>query len=199
MLLAPEVPAGIQAGAEGAKGQSIYLHYNEAGQLVKVSDTQQRATTFTYENQCLTAITNPLGETIRYTYDAQGHILTKTNGDGVLKVTNQYDEAGRVILQKDGKDAVTKFAYTEGKNGNLTVNITDRNGNTAILVSDRKGNTLRYTNPEGETTISMYDGEGNLLSVKNAENNTCFYSYDRKGNQTRIMDAYGKTTDLKVL
>ncbi len=181
---------------ETATKACLYLHCNEVGNLISVSDITGRTTTFTYENQCLTAITNPLGETTTYTYDSAGHILSKISPAGITKVTNQYDSKGRVILQKDAKEAYTGFAYTEEKNGGLTTVITDRNGATETIVSDRSGNILQSTDGEGQTKVSMYDSRGNLLSLRDAEGNVYYYSYDENGNQTRITDGYGIITTM---
>ena len=181
---------------ETATGQQLYLRYNKEKQLIQVSDKAGRHTGFTYEGQCLTAITNPLGETTTYTYDGAGHILSKTNGAGITKVTNQYDTAGRVLHQKDANEKDTSFVYTEAKNGNLTTVITDRDGGTQTVVSDRSGNIIRSTNGEGETSVSMYDSLGNQLSVRDPEGNTLYYKYDSLGNQTQITDAYGCITSM---
>ena len=182
---------------EKATGKSIQLHYNEKGYLVKVTDETGRATKFTYENKCLTSITDPLGEVTTYTYDDKGRILTSTNNDGVVKVTNTYDEHGRVTLQKDAKGKSTKFAYEEDKKtGELAVTITNRDGNTEKVVSDRSGNVIRSTNGNDETTVYMYDSNNNLLSIRDAENQVTSYKYDGNGNQTEVRDAYGNVTAM---
>lgn len=108
-----EKDTAVTTVTEKATGRYIQLHYNEKGYLVKVSDETGRAAKFTYEKECLTGITNPLGEVTTYTHDDNGRILTCTNGDGVVKVTNTYDEDGRVTLQKDGRGKSTKFSYDD--------------------------------------------------------------------------------------
>ncbi|MBQ4536381.1 MAG: PKD domain-containing protein, partial [Lachnospiraceae bacterium] len=179
---------------EDVSGKRMYLHYNEAGQLVQVSDDNERETELTYdESNRLVALTSPIGETIRYTYDDKNHILTEANSEGVF-VTNEYDEKGRVTRQEDAEGSVSHLSYEDAEDGSMKVTILDGVGAEKEVSVDGKGRITRFVNENGSTTEYTYDVDGNVLCEKDAYGNCIFKEYDEDGNLLSLTDKGNLTT-----
>ncbi len=107
------------------------MTYNDSNQVTSVEDGNGRKSVISYENGCVSSVTNASGNTISYKYDENNRLISATvEGDELPYVVNKYDENGRVIEQDDGdkNTPLTYFYYDENeKNGTLTVTATDRN------------------------------------------------------------------------
>lgn len=95
--------------------ETVTLSYDTNGRLVNAGDSHGRGVSFAYdENDCLTGYRNEEGNLTTYTYDEKGCMLTVVSPMGTVLVENSYDEAGRVIRQKEaGDDRYAELTYTE--------------------------------------------------------------------------------------
>ena len=141
----------------------------------------------------------------RYTYDADGRVLTYTNRYGCV-TTNTYDSEGNLTstarsdgtlytFDKDGKieketfanGLVRNFAYTS----NQTV-VTGSNGVTATYNMNAFGEVSEYKLQNGESNKSYsytYDSDGNITSISLNGSLRQRFSYNWSKELSRVDDA----------
>ncbi|WP_028778736.1 DNRLRE domain-containing protein, partial [Shimazuella kribbensis] len=134
-----------------------------------IADPEQRKSTI-YEYQYslggkvadLIKKTSPAGRYIKYTYDAQGNLLTTEDAKG-NKVTYTYH--GTTGLVKTVTDA----------NGNVT---TYGDATSSDYGYAPTGQAKVITNAKGEKTTTSYGERGEILTVTDANGNTSTFTYD---------------------
>jgi len=155
-------------------GNQISFAYNGNNNLVSITDTQGRVTTFAYTAQPfkVSSMTDSSGRVYSYGYDGSSY------------VTSYTDPAG----------GVTSFAYTEGK---LT-RITDPLGNQTKLTYDSNGRVasiIYVTDPgtgAGYTTTFAYDPGSTLVTDSNGH--TTEHDFDLLGRVTKLVDPLGNVS-----
>ena len=147
----------------------------------------------------------------RYTYDADGRVLTYTNRYGCV-TTNTYDSEGNLTstarsdgtlytFDKDGKieketfanGLVRNFAYTS----NQTV-VTGSNGVTATYNMNAFGEVSEYKLQNGESNKSYsytYDSDGNITSISLNGSLQQSFTYNSSNELVRVDD---KVTNKSV-
>ncbi len=161
----------------------------------------------------LIASTDALGNTFRFSYDAQNRRTQTTGPDGKVVESLSYTPQGRLGSRIDAAGAVTKFGYD--KDGNRTTTIdalghetkdefdtrgnrlksTDALGNTWSYEYDKGNRLVRTVAPDGqETERRVYNKEGRLITVIDAAGNTTLTEYDTFGRVTARTDALDRTT-----
>ena len=100
---------------EDLHGNRLTLSYDNQGRLIKVVDAVGRAIVFTYQNQVIKTVTDPLGRTMTYVYDDQLHLVQRIDSNGHRRLyaygpnhqlTTKTDERGyslRYIYYPDGR------------------------------------------------------------------------------------------------
>jgi RHS repeat-associated protein len=124
-----------------------------------------RKTTFTYNgNDFLASVTDPLDLTDSFTYDADGHVLTKTFADGrVIKFT--YDANGNLSsLTPQGKSAHT-FAYNTVNFPSTYTPPVITGAGDATYAYDKDQNLTTITRPDTKIIKFNYDTAGRLSQV----------------------------------
>ena len=181
---------------EDVSGAKLVLNYNDSRLLTSVGDGNGRITSITYENDLIKSVTNPLGETVVYTYDANNRLVTSALDGNSPYVTNTYDEEGRVLTQDDADPdtPLSYFSYSESENNEFIVDGIDRNGNTVKYVSDGMGHLLSVTDQNNNTVKYSYDLKGNLLDETTADGKTTVYTYDDDNNLIKVKDPSGYVT-----
>jgi RHS repeat-associated protein len=118
-------------------------------------------------------MTDPLGHTTTYTYDADGN------------QTSVNDALGRVTTYT--YDALNRLTMT-----------TYPDGTTTSTTYDFRGNPLTETDQAGHVTLYTYDQTGQTTSVTTADGTpdsaTTTYTYDAAGLVTQVTDPLGHNT-----
>lgn len=201
-------------------GRSISFSYDESGRLESITDSTGRSVTYGYnEAGGLDEVTNVRGGHERFEYDEGGLLLTREDARGHIVLTNTYDANGRVLTQTDGLENLTKYAYS-GSGLITTTTVTDARGFTtvyeyrsgilatrteaanaaswkAVWVYEHDPITLGITattDPNGNTTHATYDSRGNQTSTEDALGHTTHSVYDSLDNLIESTDANGITT-----
>jgi YD repeat-containing protein len=112
----------------------------------------------------VTAIEDPLGNTINYTYDFFGNR------------TQQVEANGNTTI----------FSYN--KENELT-SVTDAKGFTTSYLYDGEGNVTEVTNAKGYKQKYEYNQFNSLAKVNDALNRSTTFEYDQFGNRTKTINA----------
>ena len=112
---------------------SIALNPSQPLQTTQITDPVGRSLTFTYDaSNRITSATDPIGRTVKYTYNSQGTLATFTDADG----------------------GVTKYGYDA--NNNL-IQITDPRGIVQMQNTlDSSGRVIRQARPDGGVLTFTY-------------------------------------------
>ncbi len=157
--------------------------------------------------------TDPLGRTMRYTYDGQNRKTISRGPEDVIVERLAYTPAGLIASRTDALGHVTRYEYDAQGNRIKTI---DPLGNTTTDEFDKYGNRIKTTNalgdawsfeydtasrlvrtiaPDGlETERRAYNAQGKLESVVDADGKTSSTEYDILGRVTAKTDALGHTT-----
>ncbi len=135
-------------------------------------------------------ITDPQGNTIRYTYDSNRNLTAKTRPDGST-ITFTYDAKSNITSITDPLGNTATYTY----NGlSRVTGITDPQGNKTAFVYDAKGNLADLTDPNGATVQYQYDSKGNIVGITDPDNRKAQFTYDQYNHLSSIADPSGATT-----
>ncbi|WP_223273984.1 DUF6531 domain-containing protein, partial [Nocardia cerradoensis] len=178
-------------------------------------ETSTVVRTFSYEAGALIGVTNGVGATTTYTYDAEQRMTAWTDSNG-NSLTNTYDPAGRVVRQRGTNGILDAdfdyFTYPDGSGTRTTV--TDSTGAASIYdfdpdhklrdvidplggrihtdyTPDRK--PLRVIAPNGGITYYTYTPDGDLSKVVRPDQKSIRIDYAARNRPTVVTDADGST------
>jgi RHS repeat-associated protein len=145
---------------------------------------------FGYSAFGLTALTNQIGMTNYFAYDAGTRKAFETNADHQL-IQYYYDASGNLTNLLDGKNQSTKWNYDEYSR--LT-NKLDQAGTVVLKYIYDADNRLtnRWSLAKGNT-IYTYDALGNLTLINYPSSPDVTLQYDLLNRLTNMVDAVGTT------
>jgi len=173
---------------------------------------------FTYTDTLLTAMTNTAGQSITFTYNAQGRLATVVDAIAIpaRTFTYTYDAVGNLKEVKDPLNG--KYQYTYLVNGPMK-SLMDKNSNKvdiiyfpdmsiSELVGCNKRLSFSYDTASQKTVVTDHLSAGNQVTtytyqtvdnlswITSMSGNCCGfnmkYEYDDHGNQTKMTDANGQ-------
>ena len=144
-----------------------------------------------------TSVTDPLGNTTKYTYSSLGDLLTVEDALH-RKLTYTYNTFGQVLTETGPDNSVTTNTYDAG--GRLT-STTDPRSHTTIYAYNPNGTLASKQDAKGNVTTYAYDAKYRVASSKDGRGNVTAFGYDDNGNlttqtQTRINTKTGLTETL---
>lgn len=150
------------------------LNYDDAGNLVSITDQNGNTRAFEYdENGLPTSIAEAGGYTTALKYDALSRLKEISNLAG-NKVALEYDDADNIQSIATAAGDVT---YTYDDNNNLET-VTDAEGNTTQFIHDNNNNLEQVVDAKGNVTLYTYDTFNNLTSVTLPNGSLSTYEYD---------------------
>lgn len=134
-------------------------------------------------------------QTTRYTYNAQGNVLTHT--DPVGRIT-RYDYASNGIdvlrisrVAGTQQETIAQYTYNDQ---HRPLSSTDAAGQTTTYTYNDAGQVTAKTDALGQMTQYVYDGQGYLTTIINPNGKTqASYTYDAVGRRTSETDSEGYT------
>jgi RHS repeat-associated protein len=155
-------------------------------------------------------ITDPDGVTLAFTFDADGSILTCTDGlgnsalmerDAVGRVvathtplgrrsTFDYDDLGRLVERRDPAGGVWRYEHSAA--GRVTA-VTDPAGARRETRYGPHGMAEATVDPLGRSSSRVYDELGNVARLVAADGAKWDYAYDALSRPTAITDPAGAT------
>jgi len=160
----------LRLSATDASGQTTYFGYNANGQIA--------------------AVTNALGEVVRYEYDAEGYLRRILGPVPGAKAEFTYDDYGRMrtIADSDGDtrtyeyDALNRITRMDYPDGTFEATVYDRLD--AVKVRDRLG----------QWTQTEYNSLRQPTQVVDALGRTNKFGWCGCGSLDSLTDALGRTT-----
>ncbi|MFC4532025.1 RHS repeat-associated core domain-containing protein [Sphaerisporangium dianthi] len=129
------------------------------------------------------AITDELGKTTTYDFDADGNVVKETDPLGrVVKTT--YNKAGQVLTVTDAALKVTTNAYRLG----ALRTTTDPTGRVTRFFADAAGRVTHTTDPAGAVAVVAYDARNQISSATDPLGHAYAFEYDDNGNRTKLTD-----------
>ncbi|EGC8271653.1 RHS repeat-associated core domain-containing protein [Listeria monocytogenes] len=159
-----------------ARGK-IYCYGYTDGLLTSIYDpkhTEEKPyeTTFAYEEEKLTEITDPVGKKTTLSYDMEEQQTTLTN-EKKKKTIYSYNDAGnpkKEIVDADGLKLTTTYTY-------------------------ESNNLVKEVNPKGQEETYSYDADGNITQATDAYG-TESYTYNGNNDVTSATDTEGRKTTV---
>ena len=208
-LVHPESQRGIRVNYEALvqnteapeyRPISAYT-YNTTG---AEADTPLMAAEYSYEGEHLTGVSTNAG--VRsYTHTDAGLIREVINANGIVEVTNTYDELGRVVHQLTEYGREVSYTYTPslvtivadaetGDNSNLwtsdskgrLIGITATDGSRQTMRYDSFGNRVGITERDGSRTTRVFDNRGRLKRERTPEGTDYTYGWDEHDRITGV-------------
>ena len=153
---------------------------------------------------------DPIGELIRYSYDAQGDLVSVSDQEKnetkfiydlqhahYLKeiidplqrtaARTDYDENGRLKQVANGANTPIAIEYKPEESIQI---VKDVYGNLTVYRYDDRGNVLEVKNALGYSTVFEYDANNNLTLTKDANNLVTKYEYGDRGTLKSKTEAY---------
>lgn len=170
------------------------LEYDEDDNVIKRTDANGNATTYTYDDRGnMLSLTDPAGNTERYTYDTDFNQVTSFQDKNGNSYRFSYNDKGNLTSLDGPLGFSNSFTYND-KGWTLTT--TDANGNVTQTTYNNDGTTANVMDAAGNTTSYTYDVAGNILSVTDGRRNVTNYAYDDNNRITSQKDALGNETTV---
>ena len=145
------------AGLVADDGRAVSYRYDGAGRLVKAVAP---------------------GRVRRYEWEERGRIGRVVDADGVVEVSNAYDELGRVVAQRSPLGRTTRFAYLAG---NVTQTSDEDGSRSNTWIHDRRGRLIGVVDADGRRQSTTYDRWGNPVTVRERDGALTVSAYDERG------------------
>jgi len=201
-------PVGVTDGLG-----TVVLDYNDAHDLVSITDRLSNTVTYSYnEYGQITSTTDQLGITTDYIYDASTHLLTRLERNGLTVATYTHDAFGRRKTATDATgltltyayndlDDIVKITYPDSKYKSRTYSssiphlvtaFTDRAGLTTQYAFTAAKQLTQIVTPDGGITDFAIDPNGNTAQWTDPLGNVTSYSYDDNNRLIKKTFADGK-------
>ncbi|RCX12208.1 RHS repeat-associated protein [Anaerobacterium chartisolvens] len=140
-----------------------------------------------YDSGKIRTVTDAQNNTVAYTYDLYGNILTETKPNGAV-YRYEYDVMDRLlkVYFSDGPDSpeilLEQYAYTILSNKKTqtvkTVFLNDTGTAITTTVYDYAGRQVSQQNSDGTTITTNYNSNGTVYTTADARGSTTYYRYD---------------------
>lgn len=166
------------------RGDWVYKHHDNM--LISVTDPLGRTTSYTYDAMARTvSVKDGRGHVRRFEYDERGNV-TKEKAPAVLGYTIErtYNATNDLLTEKDGRGNTTTYAYSSSNNA-------DYQSGQLQTITDRENGitTFKYWTTTS-TPVPPATNVGLLKSVLNPRlqgtTKVTKYDYDGSGNLTQI-------------
>jgi len=149
------------------------LAYDSSGNLVSVTDPAGRKLTVTTTGGLVTAVKDPMGRTVSYSYDANSNLISVT------------DVAGKV----------TQYAYDSQ---HQLISITDPLAHQTTITYDSSTRVAKQTSAQGRTITYGYSGTSSspVTTLTLGDGNQVQETFNSMGELLSLTRGYGTTSSL---
>lgn len=198
---------------DGARYCAEYDEYSPSGRVLRsYSADDGRGLTFEYRDRARTTrITDALGRTTSYEYDARKDIIATIDPNGVRsetpfdtngnprgatdplgrKTIYSFDRRGNLIEMVNAAGARTTIEYNAL---DLPIKLTDALKHAWRRDYDPRGNLAVVVDPLEQTTRYDYDAQGHPITITDARGGIKHLQWDAAGSLEAYTDCSNKTT-----
>lgn len=178
------------SGVVNSSGQGVVFTRDAGGRIAAVRDPLGNEIRYSYDaNNNLTGFTNQLKEQTTYQYHPApfiNHLKSITLPDGKVVSQFEYDAEGRLSRSCDA-DGCSRADYDVVGRTQTNIDATNR---MVTYIYDQKGNVTSKRDALGNTETFSYDANGNLLEHRDAEGNLTVRTWDANGNVLSIIQPH---------
>ena len=176
---------GLLKEAENARGQKTSYTYYKNGWIKSFTD-EIGTVSYTYAgNGNVLTVTDENG-TITREYNEMNLVTKYTDFRGNT-IDYSYDQLGNLVTLTYPGGKIVRYSYY--KNGNIET-VTDWDENITSYEYDGNGRLTKTTRPDGSVETRTYDKAGRLISQSDVNGEVVIcqrdYAYDESGNITNI-------------
>lgn len=193
-------------------GLASTLAYDPSGNLLSVTHTGGRKTSYTYDgNRKITSITYPNGRVSRLRYNAAGRLdqMGNTASEYVTFPKSASDIVNNISTARSARNAPSLSGATPvaGYAGEFiaslasdslgrTWTVNGNNGQGVGYTYDGNGNVKTRTDNLGRVTSYDYDAQDRLHKVTAPDQGATTYDYDADGHLATLTDPRGVATSF---
>ena len=170
-------------------GQTLF-DVDDRNRITSLTDPEEQSLEFVFDstNALLTAVTNSMGESLRFDYAAADQVITNpvATGESVV-LTFRHLTA---IHYPDG----TSETFTYDGNGNVTSSTDRAGGEVTRCEYDAHGNLICVKAPDGSLSEFQYDAMSRMIGSTDADGVINQYSYDALDRMTNRVNGAGCAT-----
>jgi YD repeat-containing protein len=187
--------------------------YNEAGDLVSITDAMNQVTNIEYRDHLMVKKTDRNGQSFYWEYDDKNRCVHTWGDGGLLEGFIQYDKGYNEVTNSLGE--TTTYYYDEN---NLCIQQTDHYGNhryteyiddfNLYREIDEAGNITGYkysergllqekTLPDGSSILFHYNENNQPVLTINPDGSSQTFGYDAARRLQFVNDPNGKTTSYE--
>ncbi|MFO0729836.1 MAG: RHS repeat-associated core domain-containing protein [Nitrospiraceae bacterium] len=173
---------------------------NQAGSalITSITDPMGRTVGYSYDAlHRLSTITAPDGGVTIYTYDINNRLTTITDARGITYLTTLYYPSGLVAKQILADGGTYRFEYTLAGSTITQAKVTDPRGNPTTYTFNNYQFVSQIDAPGQTTQFQLQSGTNYLTQVTDALGRTTAYTYDSNGNVASITDPENNTTSFQ--
>ncbi len=175
----------------------IFTYSYEEDRLTKVVDPLKNVSTYTYDpNNNLTQINfqnNDYEQYIFCKYDTQDRIYEYSLDDSIEKVTLSYIQNGLTKVT-NSKGFVNEYYWQTISDDNVITKISNSLNSQSFQWNDCV-EMVSFTNANGKIATYTYDGNGNLVESNEASIRKTLYTYELTYNQVTQIQIPGILTE----
>ena len=169
-------------GVHHSDGRSVFFERDAEGRIRYLIDPAGQTVSYTYDDAGdLVAVTDLLGETTQFEYLAEipHHLAAILDDEGQISHAFEYDEGGRLAFTCPGGVDCVEMQHDVD---NRTEVLYDATGRPSTYTYDEWGNVLTRTDALGQVTTMAYDEYGRMTSITDPLGGVTSYGYDERGN-----------------
>ncbi|MCD4695710.1 MAG: DUF6531 domain-containing protein [Bacteroidales bacterium] len=179
--------SGHPATITNSSGRSVTMNW--ANDHLTEIVYENATCTYSYQDDFLYEVTNPLNFTETYQHLASGKLAAITD----FRNSPVYIEYNSDIVVKKIKSCDSEIAFTFTENKSYII----ENGNSGKLITcytyDGQDRVAQITNPDKNSINFEYDNNNNIITFTDFKGNATNLTYDNRGNIISETNAAGYT------
>lgn len=191
-----EYTGAIPTRIVNSSGRSLLLTWQN-GLLKEAKDESDVAKKYTYiynNAKDLVTVTDALGGRKNFSY--KNHRLTQVSDQNNNPIVISYYDNGGKVRQITSCNSEQRFSYLTNPNKTFVTQKSDVGNVVNGYVFDDNQRLTAFTDPEGNRSELKYDENSNLVQWTDLQGAVTHFEYDANGNLTKEIDPLGNISQF---